>query len=645
MSSPAVSLQNSGLAAQTTATVAIVSVPDVPPELAEMPVGTVLPAVMIPAGTGTEMPVMRLTLPDGKELDVPVKSGHPVRVPTPVSIRILPLNLKKETTVRVHFSAPLPDVKKAMKDIPEKLRVEKPASAEHGRALSVKAFVLHSVPEQIAALMNASEDVDERLFPALKPEQTVKLELSPRQAFSQNVPEKQTPSVLPAERPPQTELPEKTAGFSAPAEQTADMKGNAFPPVSSGNETAPSNIPLPEKVPADGTAVSDTVPEQKETPTTPSPESENTPSADKRLLPEHQEQAGTSPSLPERQSSTVRPVSLPLSERGSLSASDPEKSFAVPEESGKATDLIAEQGERPFSRTAPSAETGTPARPILKGVICEIPERSAPLVATKAGVLALEEPIRLPPMTPVDVKIVEITETSVPFFAAPEENGSFQSLTEVLETLSRTDPAAFESIKNILPQIGSKLPAQIFSYIQATSHPPPLTVLIGETNVAAIRNIGEKGQRLLNQIEKEISSFPKKATDGRSSWKSWAVPFLSGAVVEPVSLYVQKAHENDERRRGAANKPDAARFVLDLNLTRLGKLQMDGLAHRAERRFDLILRHDKALPDSFDDKVRFLFTQTLTALNYTGTVDIKHTDQFIVLDEEKQEIDKRGIWA
>ncbi|MBR4126488.1 MAG: hypothetical protein IKR09_02790 [Alphaproteobacteria bacterium] len=80
-------------------------------------------------------------------------------------------------------------------------------------------------------------------------------------------------------------------------------------------------------------------------------------------------------------------------------------------------------------------------------------------------------------------------------------------------------------------------------------------------------------------------------------------------------------------------------------MTRLGKMQMDGLAHRNERRFDLIVRHQNNLPVFFDDKIHFLFTQTLTALNYTGTVKVDHTDDFIVLTEQVDAETKRGVWA
>ena len=84
--------------------------------------------------------------------------------------------------------------------------------------------------------------------------------------------------------------------------------------------------------------------------------------------------------------------------------------------------------------------------------------------------------------------------------------------------------------------------------------------------------------------------------------------------------------------------------MLDLNLTKLGKLQMEGLARRTEQRFDLIVRHQNDLPSFFDDDIQRIFIQTLSALNYTGTVKVDRTDDFISFTAEEENNDiKRGV--
>ena len=190
MSDPVISFQNQGFIAQSTASTSVVALPDVPPEMTELPAGSVIPGVVRLPESPSDLPVLQLSLPDGKQVDVPVKLGRVLLVPTPVSVKVLPFDPKKGMTVRVHFSAPLPDVNKAIKELPDALRAEADFSNVAGkRTVSVRAFVLHSVPEQISAVMNELESpAGTSLPPALKPHQNVRLELS--------LPLRQTPAFV-----------------------------------------------------------------------------------------------------------------------------------------------------------------------------------------------------------------------------------------------------------------------------------------------------------------------------------------------------------------------------------------------------------------------------------------------------------------
>ena len=636
MSDPVISFQNSGLPAQTLSTATVVSLPDAPSEMLQLPAGSVLPAVIVPPEALSEPSSLQMILPDGKQLDVPVKLVHTLSVPTPVSIKILPFDAKKPFAIRIHFSAPLPDVKKAIKEMPEALRSKAPVfEPVRNRSFPVRAFVLHSVPEQISALMNEMEAPAGQNPPLLKPNQTIRLELSPQSEQTSNLPTVQTAEIPPMPETEQTAFPnaaQTPADISRPVLQTA-------------------GIPLPES--------SDTLPAPAEQPPTVAPtvKESTAPLEQTPDLPTVQT-AGTPP-MPETVSTPVIPQQKTETEALQIQAPTDVQATATPSASEPVViqDNIPASTENVFIRPKAEQTSSVPsdapenqkrnltAPASFKGIVFDFKERSAPLVVTKIGVLALEEKIRLPHLTPVTVRITEISEPTS--FLPAEHSGfpDFQGIEETLNLLQKTDTAVFESFKNVLPQTGNKLPAQIASFIRAISQNAPAPAFIGEANVAAIQSLGEKGHGLLTEIEKEIKASPKKVSDGRSPWKGWTIPFLSGAIVEPVSLYLQRPQEDGHRKAGTTLKQNAVRFVLDLNLTRLGKLQMDGLAHRNERRFDLIVRHQNNLPVSFDDKIRFIFTQTLTALNYTGTVNVEHTDQFIVLTEQIDVKTKQGVWA
>ena len=647
MSSPTVSLQRSGIAAQTAATAVVVSVPQAPPEMTALPAGLILPAVLIPAENQTETAMMQLTLPDGKELNIPIKSPHMLWGPTPVSIKILPFDLKKEMNLRIHFSAPLPDVKKAAEDLPKTIKTnETVPSLPTGRTISVRAFVMHSVPEQITALMNKLESMESSRPPLLKPNQTVQLELftHPEQTNSQSE-SNNTLFKTPEAKQFDTynlQITEKTQNKEAPKIQSSVSETSSPFSKTPASETPQTDVfPIKEKNVFQNETQS--IPKQSQ------PSDKNIPRQPSFVRATTPEQS-VPPDVPSRTNVYEAP------KQQMLSQSKPSEVFETTtglkntfSETEKNVSAPVRQTERshltPLIQQNKTDNENIPVRIPLKGVVFDFKDRSASLVVTKIGVLALEEKIQIPHLTPVKVQITEI---EAPLFSASQtktEHDFFQNLSDTLNILKKADAPVFEAIKNILPQVGNKLPAQIFSFINMVSQNAPLATFIGEANIASIQNIGEKGHSLIKGIEKDFASSSKKVSDGRNSWSGWNIPFLSGAIVEPVSLYIQKPQENEHRQTKFRQKANTVRFLLDLNLTHLGKIQMDGLAHRTERRFDLIVRHQDSLPQSFDDKIHFIFTQTLSALNYTGTVKVDYTNQFIVFTEHFETKQKQGVWA
>lgn len=648
MSSPTVSLQNSGTAAQTAATTVVVSLPQAPPEMAALPAGLVLPAVLMPAESPSETATMILTLPDGKEINVPVKPAHALWGPTPVSIKILPFDLKKAVSVRIHFSAPLPDVKKAVEDLSNAIRNESAVSSLPTKGtISVRAFVMHSVPEQITALMNEMESDVEQNIPPLKPNRSVQLELFTQTPVSSSPSLEENPVFIKQPEIKQTTSLETqtVAPLTFPETPETHQTSSVYPtPVLERTETTENKVQssLPS-LPAKETAVLQTEGQAVKT---------------LNAIPEKTVlQQPSTVSVPSNVSEPkIHPDAIgttrPFSSSVQTQPADTVQAFQnISADMKETSPHPLQQETRPAQTFSPSVqqeETDTrnlPVRIPLKGVVFDFKEQSACLVVTKIGVLALEEKIQLPHLTPVKVQITEIA--PAPDFSAQTKTESdvFQNLSSTLNLLKETAPQTFESIKNIFPQTGNKLPLQLFSFINMITKNIPLTTFIGEANIAAIQSLGEKGQNIVKGIEKELSSISKKVSDGRSSWNGWTIPFLSGALVEPVSLYLQKPNENEQRQLKTNGKTNTVRFLLDLNLTQLGKIQMDGLSHRSERRFDLIVRHQDSLPAEFDDKIHFIFTQTLSALNYTGTVKTDHTDNFIVFNEHFETEKKQGVWA
>lgn len=608
---------------------------DLPPELAALPVGTVLPAVVFPPD-GSGLSTVAVVLPDGAEISFAIKPARPVTVDTPVTIKIQPPETKGGPNFKIIFSAPLPDVGLAARTLNTAAGTAAPAvvppDPSAAVSVTVTAFPVLNIPESVAALAN--EIADAALPPIAKPDAKITVEISAKPA---------PPPPLNPSRPPIADaaLPEKSATPVDPKASVFTKETTATPQTPVPARTDQAAFSTAQPAPTTATAFQPTAATPLENSAAPA----ETANFDARP-PVSTVSAYPSAGLSEAPAFAAAPPDLPAKSV----ETPPEQPHFVSRPDNPAAPFRS--AETTAVRSAPSTFQTTPdtaARErasVFKGVVFN-PDNAVrpPLIVTSAGVLQPEEPVFFPHMTPVSVKIVPPA-PDVPDGFAPsadlKDPTAMRVLASALDRLRAVDEQAFETVKSVLPRVGGKLPALMLAYANAAARNVPFAVFLGETNIAAL-NKSEHGKSVLTALEKAFSAAPRKAAGGQSSWTAWDIPILSGTVVEPVSLYLQRPNEGEFRRAQTDRKQAGVRFVLDLNLTALGAIQLDGLARRKDRRFDLIVRHRDELPSVFDETVRGIFARTLSALNYTGAVKVDKTDDFIDFRDESGSIAKRGV--
>lgn len=604
----------------------VVGVADPSPELAALPAGTVLPAVVFPTD-GSGRSVVAVVLPDGAETSFDIKPPRPVAVDTPVTIKIQPPEIKGGLNFKIFFSAPLPDVGLAARTLDTTVRTAAPAvvppDPSAAVSVTVTAFPVLNIPESVAALAN--ETADAALPPIAPPDAKITVEIS---APPRN-PSAPATSPLPDHRP-------ATPAVSAAPETPVFPKEAPTPPAPVPAPAVQTTPPAPNAEPAFRQTVA--APAENPVPTAEAPRFDARPpvsavfayrSADLSDAPAF---AAPLPDLPARSGETPPEQPLPVP-RSDVFFPRPEATSGAP--------------SAPPAFSPPPDDAARGQAPVFKGVVFN-PDNAArsPLIVTPAGVLQIEEPVFFPHMTPVSVKIVPPPAPDASAVFAPsaglKDATAMRVLASALDRLRAVDEQAFETVKSVLPRVGGKLPTLMLAYMNAAARNVPFAAFLGEANVAAL-NKSEHGKSVLAALEKEFSAVPKKAAGGQSSWTAWDIPILSGTVVEPVSLYLQRPNADESRRAQTDRKQASVRFVLDLNLTALGAIQLDGLARRKDRRFDLIVRHRDELPSAFDESVRGIFARTLAALNYAGAVKVDKTDDFVDFHDESEPAAKRGV--
>ena len=86
----------------------------VPEELAALPVGTELPAVLMPPESSADFPVLNVTMPDGSVIEIPVKLNKIPTAPIEVSLKIAAKEAKDLLSVQIKHLPNVPDAPKAL---------------------------------------------------------------------------------------------------------------------------------------------------------------------------------------------------------------------------------------------------------------------------------------------------------------------------------------------------------------------------------------------------------------------------------------------------------------------------------------------------------------------------------------------------
>ncbi len=181
------------------------------------------------------------------------------------------------------------------------------------------------------------------------------------------------------------------------------------------------------------------------------------------------------------------------------------------------------------------------------------------------------------------------------------------------------DPAAMAH----LPQAGSKLAAGLNAAVDAFRS-GDFEKLFGPLT-SALKSTGTK-QEAIRKLRDEFGQLSMLAQDRpNQDWKCFMLPVWDDGRLQQINLFYRRP------RRGQTGKDkneDATRFVVDVNFTRLGGCQLDGLIRK--KNFDLMVRSHRELPLSVKRDIAGLFAQARDIGNYAGEVSFQMAIRFPV---------------
>ena len=130
--------------------------------------------------------------------------------------------------------------------------------------------------------------------------------------------------------------------------------------------------------------------------------------------------------------------------------------------------------------------------------------------------------------------------------------------------------------------------------------------------VAGLQRAGRA--ELAGQIEDEQRLAAQTVADDRGEWRLSLAPFLQDERLHALRFYRRDSGDQS----GGDEDSHATRFVVELDLSRYGQFQMDGLVHG--KRFDLAIRSRRGLTAPIQQDLREIYERATEAAGLTGQI-------------------------
>jgi len=264
----------------------------------------------------------------------------------------------------------------------------------------------------------------------------------------------------------------------------------------------------------------------------------------------------------------------------------------------------------------PLRDDATAADAILKASVA--PSTSGETVLdTPVGLLTLARRLNLPAGTTLGLQRLSLAAPDAPAETPLAQRTSWPALDQALQVLDRAAPELAARLRSDLtPRSGAQLAGTLLFLVNALSNGSwPGTKSTSVLDVAGHRALHER-------LDGDVAELRQLAQPASGDWRIFVLPLLDGGVVRPVRLYLRR------RQAGRAPADQGARFVLDVDLSRLGAVQLDGLVR--QQRFDLVLRSHRAIPPEIRQAITQVFHDASSAAGLSGDIIFTTASRFAV---------------
>ncbi len=193
---------------------------------------------------------------------------------------------------------------------------------------------------------------------------------------------------------------------------------------------------------------------------------------------------------------------------------------------------------------------------------------------------------------------------------------SWPALDEALQVLREVAPpgVAAATLRDAIPQPGSRLASGLLFFLSALSG-GDVTRWIGHQASQALKSAGRDS--LLSRLAQDFGQLGRLADNQGGDWRLFFIPLHDGDQLRQLRLFLRHGWQDRDEGDGR-NDESQTRFVVEVEMSRLGDLQLDGLVR--EKRLDLILRSRAPLSEVMRRDITQIFHQANEITGNRGNI-------------------------
>ena len=455
-----------------------------------------------------------------------------------------------------------------------------------------------------------------------------------------------TQAAAPTQTEPQTTAAQTSSAFYATYARAAATTPTAIPTaVPTATISAAPTAPTPQP-PVTTTVLQPSIPQA-----TPLPTTAPTPQTTTVIAPP---------------AATAEPAAIAVPQQAAIT---PEQSPAIPTlptpqsaapASPPAAPATITTAPIPATTTAtpppppPPAQTIQPGNTITATVISSEPSGEL-LVQSPAGVVRLQASTPIPVGSRIALEVVQATPPSPQTLASTAlTNTQPASLTELAQQWTSIQQI-FTLLAGRPTATGLDSPAPFKdtpSTYTATAHATPantpapsissalLTFLsalrkndfdnwLGADNIRLLQSQGHDD--LLKKAQAEFSQLGRQLTQSQPGhWQPLFFPVAVDGNIQQLRLFIKRDRKQSNTQD--TKKQEDTRFVIEVDLTQLGELQMDGFVRTQDKelQFDMVIRSLSGLPRDVQEDIAQIYNNMGAITGYKGSITFQNVKEFPV---------------